>query len=114
MGERSRPDLRSPEALAYRSWYGTARWKRRRRDQLRAEPFCAMCRDLQVYTLATVADHVEPHRGDPVKFWKGKLQSLCGPHHNRDKKLIELGRPLLGVDEDGWPVQTGDIDGGAV
>ena len=108
MGETSRPDRRddqrSDEALVWRSWYGTARWKRRRLDQLRAEPFCAMCLDLGVYVAASVADHVEPHKGDPVKFWRGELQSLCPPHHDRDKKLAELGRPLLGCDADGWPL----------
>jgi 5-methylcytosine-specific restriction endonuclease McrA len=87
------------------AWYGSARWKRRRRDQLRAEPLCAICltRDGR-YVAATVADHVTPHRGDPQRFWHGRLQSLCAPHHSRDKQLEEHGRPLLGVDADGWPV----------
>lgn len=101
----SRTYLRSPEAMVYRAWYNTARWRRRRKVQLRAEPFCAMCLDqLGVYTAASVADHIEPHKGDPVKFWEGKLQSLCKPHHDRHKKLIEAGRPVLGCDETGWPL----------
>src|SRR5579864_4331363 len=98
-------ERRSAEALVYHSWYNTARWRRRRAEQLRAEPFCAMCLSYSgVFQAATVADHREPHRGDPVKFWTGELQSLCKPHHDRDKKLIEAGRPLLGCDDDGWPI----------
>jgi hypothetical protein len=103
MGEPSRPDPRSPEAVIYRRWYSTKRWHRRRIEQLRAEPFCSMCLKVGVYTVARVADHVEPHRGDPVKFWTGELQSLCKPHHDREKQLLELGLPLVAVDEDGWP-----------
>jgi hypothetical protein len=98
MSNRDRPS-------ALPDWYGSARWKRRRAEQLSREPFCAMCLDqLAVYTVATVADHVEPHRGDAVKFWSGRLQSLCASHHSRDKQLAERGTPLLGVDADGWPV----------
>ena len=93
-----------PEAQAYRHWYWTQRWRRRRRAQLTAEPFCSMCRDEGVYTPASVADHVTPHKGDEAKFWTGALQSLCKRHHDRDKKLIEAGRPLLGCDEDGRPI----------
>jgi len=105
MGEPSRPDRRSDAALAYRSWYGTARWKRRRAEQLQAEPFCCFCIEQSgVYTMATVADHVTPHHGSEQAFWQGKLQSLCKTHHDRDKKLIEAGTPLLGVDEEGWPL----------
>ncbi len=54
---------------------------------------------------ATVADHVEPHRGDPVKFWEGRLQSLCKPCHDRDKQREENGgRPIVAIACDGWPV----------
>ena len=104
MGASSRlDDPRSPEALVYRQWYGTMRWKRRRRGQIRAQPFCEMCLEQGIYTAATVADHVEPHGGDPQAFWHGDLQSLCKLHHDRDKKLIEAGLALGGVDDDGWP-----------
>jgi 5-methylcytosine-specific restriction enzyme A len=57
-----------------------------------------------VYTAATVADHVTPHRGNAQQFWHGRLQSLCASHHSRDKQLAEHNHPLLGVDADGWPV----------
>jgi 5-methylcytosine-specific restriction endonuclease McrA len=91
-----------------RDWYGSSRWKRRRLDQLSTDPFCVMCLEQSgVYTVATVADHLTPHRGDARLFWNGRLQSLCASHHNRDKQLAEIGRPLLGVDDDGWPRMAG-------
>lgn len=46
-----------------------------------------MCQDEGVITPATVCDHVEPHRGDTGKFWGGPFQSLCAPHHNREKQM---------------------------
>ena len=107
MGEPSRPDRRSTSALAYRQWYGTARWKRRRKGQLRAHPLCIMCQAEGIYTAATVADHVTPHKGDPQAFWQGPLQSLCAPHHDRDKQRAEIMDTPLQVDADGWPLARG-------
>jgi hypothetical protein len=85
-------------------WYDTARWKHRRHDQLSREPFCRFCLAKDgVHTMATVADHIEPHQGDAGKFWNGPLQSLCKRHHDSDKQLAErMDRPLA-VDADGWP-----------
>ncbi|KKB12376.1 hypothetical protein VE25_07440 [Devosia geojensis] len=61
----------------WRHWYWTSRWRKRAKAQLAAEPLCAICLKAGRVTAATVADHVEPHRGDPVKFWEGELQSVC-------------------------------------
>ena len=100
-------DRRSAEALVYRRWYGSNRWRRQARAQLIAEPFCCMClADRDAYVIAKVADHVVPHRGDPVSFWTGKLQSLCAPHHNSAKQREERhpDRVSVGVDADGWPL----------
>ena len=60
-----------------RQAYGTARWKRKREQQLTDEPLCVICLKAGRLTPATVADHVEPHRGDMDRFWNGPLQSLC-------------------------------------
>ncbi len=74
-----------------RRLYGTARWQARRAAQLKAEPLCAMCLKEQPprYTPATVADHIEPHRGDGEAFWSNPLQSLCSPHHDSVKQAEE-------------------------
>lgn len=70
----------------WHGWYKLARWLRIRDKQLADEPLCRMCLAEGRVTPATVCDHVEPHRGDPIKFWAGPFQSLCGSHHSRDKQ----------------------------
>lgn len=55
-------------------------------------------------TRATVADHVEPHRGDPEKFWNGELQSLCDTCHNSVKQAQEKSGVLRGGDINGLPL----------
>ena len=99
-----RRDKRSAEGEAAQRWFNTPRWRRLRQAQLRRQPFCVMCMDLGVYTPARVADHVNPHRGDPVAFWEGALQSLCKSHHSREKQCQENTRPLE-VECDGWPIR---------
>ena len=94
-GQRSRDeerrdyDARRRETQHWRRWYSLAAWKRRRNYQLAVEPYCRKCKEEGVTTPATVADHVEPHRGDAEKFWRGDLQSLCEPCHNGVKQAEE-------------------------
>lgn len=86
-------------------WYGTARWKRRRSQQLADEPICWMCLEHDdIATEATVADHDPPHKGDEHQFWHGPLKSLCKRHHDSDKAMIEAGKPKQRIGPDGWPV----------
>jgi 5-methylcytosine-specific restriction endonuclease McrA len=41
-------------------------------------------------TLATVVDHVEPHRGDQERFWDERnWQALCASCHSSDKQREE-------------------------
>jgi len=57
-----------------------------------------------IVTLATIADHIEPHKGDWNRFLTGPLQSLCDSCHSGDKRRVEHGKkpkPIIG--EDGWP-----------
>jgi 5-methylcytosine-specific restriction endonuclease McrA len=89
-----------------RSWYQIEKWRKRRRLQLRTEPLCAYCLKRGLVVPADIADHVEPHRGDPIKFYTGRLQSLCKPCHDGDKRYFEqrgYDRPTIGVD--GWPIE---------
>ena len=72
--------------------YNTRRWKRRRDAQLTKEPWCVDCLKAGIYSPATIADHIEPHRGDPVKFFTGKLQSLCKIDHDRKTAKEVLNR----------------------
>jgi 5-methylcytosine-specific restriction enzyme A len=69
----------------------TARWQALRAHQLRAEPLCRMCLADGRPVAATICDHIEPHGGDLYKFWHGPFQSLCKPHHDREKQREERG-----------------------
>jgi len=82
-------DVRRREEKPWRRWYSLAIWLQRRTVQLAAEPLCCMCRAAGVVRVATVADHVEPHRGDWNRFVNGLLQSLCDHHHSSAKQREE-------------------------
>ncbi|MBT3142824.1 HNH endonuclease [Ruegeria litorea] len=85
---RSRPSVK---------WYASGAWrgtKGRRTRQLEAHPLCQMCPE-HSRQLATVADHVIPHRDDHGRFWFGELQSLCKFCHD-SKKQREEKRALRG------------------
>lgn len=64
------------------------RWQQRREAQLRAHLLCCYCERKGFIVLATVADHITPHRGDPTLF-EGDLQSLCASCHSSDKAREE-------------------------
>jgi hypothetical protein len=55
-------------------------------------------------TPARIADHIEPHRDDPMKFWRGALQSLCSNCHESRKKHIENRGFDRTIGADGWPI----------
>jgi 5-methylcytosine-specific restriction endonuclease McrA len=83
--------------------YNTARWQKLREGQLRAEPLCRFCMGRDVHVLATVCDHITPHRGDLESFWAGPFQSLCKPCHDGDKQRIERGgKPKPSIGLSGW------------
>lgn len=62
--------------------YQSPEWKERRAKQLEDQPWCEDCLKMGVKRRATDADHEEPHRGDPVKFFQGRLRSRCHSHHS--------------------------------
>jgi 5-methylcytosine-specific restriction enzyme A len=84
--------------------YGSARWKRMRRYQLQEHPLCKFCLENGCVTVATICDHIEPHRGDINKFWMGALQSLCHACHVRTKHDIEERGYRRDIGLDGWPL----------
>ncbi len=56
-----------------------ARWRKYRRIFLNHHPFCAECGGI-----ATVVDHIIPHKGDQELFWcEDNHQSMCAICHNR-------------------------------
>ncbi|KKN49387.1 hypothetical protein LCGC14_0643630 [marine sediment metagenome] len=61
----------------------TKKWERYRRGFLGRNPLCVVCLTAGRTEPATVVDHIVPHRGDMVLFWKlSNHQALCTAHHN--------------------------------
>ena len=83
--------------------YATSRWRKRARYQLRVQPLCAMCLEEGRLMAASVADHIQPHHGDQLKFFLGELQSLCRLHHDSAKKRDEARGYSTRIGADGWP-----------
>jgi hypothetical protein len=84
--------------------YKTAHWQRLRGHQLREHPLCAFCLGQGRIVPATVADHIEPHKGDPNKFFLSELQSLCKPCHDSRKHFVDLNGYAPDIGLDGWPL----------
>jgi len=81
-------DKRRKIEKPWRKWYNTQRWKNLRQVVLTRFPACTRC--LPRVVVATVADHVKPHRGDPTLFWDlDNLTGLCATCHNSVKSKEE-------------------------
>ena len=91
---------RSARASAYLHLYGTQAWRKRSLAFLAENPWCSRCKGV-----ATVTDHVRPHRGNAELFWDwNNLAPLCASCHSRDKQAEETRGYALGVDASGMPV----------
>ena len=61
-------------------------------------------------TMATVVDHIKPHRGDKKLFWdRGNWQPLCEHHHNvktmtEDRYVMVLCQEKVQVKNDFFPI----------
>lgn len=86
------------------SWYNTRRWRQRRLAQLQAQPLCVFHEKQNQVVMATIADHVHPHRGDEDLFWHGELQSLCKQCHDSLKQQQEHKGYHNAIGVDGWPI----------
>lgn len=62
------------------------RWERESKAFL-SQPRNRLCREcikIKTIKLATVVDHIVPHRGNPELFWNvGNWQGLCVTCHNK-------------------------------
>ena len=63
-----------------------------------------MCRNAGRVTVATVCDHVIPHKGDLHLFWTGPFQSLCKTCHDSAKAIEEGRGVVVGCTADGRPL----------
>lgn len=84
--------------------YKTCRWQHLRAYQLKQHPLCEMCLRQGRLEPANVVDHVVPHDGDLVKFFMGKLQSLCFTCHDGEKRYVDIRGFSDRVGVDGWPL----------
>lgn len=84
--------------------YKTARWQKIRAIVLANEPLCRFCLAKGRVVPSTVADHVEPHRNDPEKFFAGPFMGLCAPCHSGLKQSIEVRGYSNEIGIDGFPI----------
>ena len=86
--------------------YSTARWTKRRRHQLAAEPLCQPCLERGRVTPATVADHVTRWRGTQNEidaFTLTPLVSMCPSCHSGLKQQYEKRGYSTEIGPDGLP-----------
>lgn len=58
------------------------KWRRESKAWLDRHPFCADCDRAGRIRLASLVDHIVPHRGNMKLFWdRGNWQSLCKTCH---------------------------------
>ena len=61
-----------------------SRWREARKLYLQRHPLCVKCLEERKKPLATVVDHVVPHRGDKKLFCdQSNWQPLCKEHHDK-------------------------------
>ena len=77
-------DTRRGVEPAWRSWCKSPTWKSIRRHRLAEEPRCRQCAIEGRIVGASHVDHIEPHLGQWLLFFKYEnTQSLCAHHHHR-------------------------------
>lgn len=74
---------RTPQRREHQALYDWD-WRRYSKRRLALHPWCVECVKEGKPGLATVTDHIVPHRGDRVLFLDpNNHQSLCKRHHDR-------------------------------
>ena len=87
----SRHATRRAEPL-WRSWCKSPIWKSIRRHRLAEEPRCRLCAIEGRTVAASHVDHINPHLGQWLLFFKYEnTQSLCAHHHNMHKQQEKRG-----------------------
>ena len=93
-GQRSVDEIRAEaeqrRGTARQRGYGV-RWDRVSAAFKLAHPLCLGCEAVGQYKATAVTDHVEPHKGDMVKFWNAeRWQPACTWHHDVIKQQLEV------------------------
>lgn len=84
------------KAEHWRGWYSLVRWKSLRARVFKRDGYRCRMRGCGVFIAdpkLRIADHIEPHRGDPALFWDDEnVQTLCKPCHDSAKQREERRR----------------------
>ena len=85
--------------------YDLRRWRRRSKQFLTENPLCRMCEKIGRVAVATLVDHIVPHKGDETLFWdENNWQPLCATDHSGAKASFERTGVMRGCDVDGRPL----------
>lgn len=80
-------EYRKPE---HSRLYHSAAWGKASKAYRAANPLCAECERNGVVRAAECVDHIEPHKGDLVRFWSVEnWQSLCDKCHSEKTRRGE-------------------------
>ena len=73
-------------------WYKSKTFKRMRKIQLRAKPFCEQCwrEKPRKMTVANTFDHIDPTWDTWREFIKGPFQSLCRQCHEEKTFMWDI------------------------
>jgi 5-methylcytosine-specific restriction protein A len=87
-------DTRRGVEPLWHSWCKSPIWKSIRRHRLAEEPRCRQCTIEGRTVAASYVDHINPHLGQWLLFFKYEnTQSLCAYHHNMHKQPAKRGNP---------------------
>lgn len=82
-GDKRKQQADKQRPTAVKRGYG-GQWQKARVGYLTHHPLCFLCEQQNIKVLATVVDHINPHKGDMTLFWdKNNWQPLCKPCHDR-------------------------------
>ena len=101
----------TPERSSWRGDKRTAaqrgydyKWRKARAAFLKQNPLCQYCEEDGKVTLATVVNHIIPHRGDETLFWDmDNWQPVCKKHHDSTIAQEEARNAKIGGDSSGNP-----------
>ena len=82
--KKRQQELAKKRKTSCKRGYGRA-WQKYRLGFLAKHPLCMRCCEIKGrIVLATVVDHIQPHKGDMVSFWdKTNHQGLCKRCHDK-------------------------------
>jgi 5-methylcytosine-specific restriction endonuclease McrA len=93
-------------AHEYHYLYNTSKWRKIRKNHMAHNPLCIMCEARGKIILATICDHIIPHKGNVDLFYSGPFQSLCKLHHDSTKQKSERRQINIGGDINGQPIDN--------